>query len=155
MEQIKDKNTLPFDMTVDVGRLIGKKVLTNDGKKIGKIKGLNIHPNELTIEGIRVDRGMFEVDQYIDENYIKSLSQDGAVLKSIPVTEYVGMEVYDSMGKKVGKIMDVSRSKMTNTLNSLKVKLEDSGKEMVIMSDYVAVCGTSCMLKEPWDLKAS
>lgn len=154
MEQIKH-NSLTFDKTIDMSKVIGKKVLTNEGKKIGKIKGINLHPTDLTIEGIRVDTGMFDVNKYIDGSYIKSITYEGAVLKTTPVTEYRGLEVYDSLGKKIGKVTDVSRSKMTNSLNSIKVKLSENGNEVIIMADYVAACGTSCMLKEPWELKAS
>lgn len=149
MEQTKH-TTLRFDKTIDIKKVHGKKVLTVDGKAIGKIKSIHIHPTDLSVEGILVDPGMFEMDHYIDSTYIKSLSEDGAVLKIHPVTKVVGLTVFDSLGKKIGKVTEVKRSKMSNKIISIGVEGEGSDKECLITSDYIAAIGTSVMLKEPY-----
>lgn len=148
MEQTKHKS-LPLNETVNVKKVLGQKVLTQDGKSIGKVKAIHIHPSELRIEGIKIDTGMFEPDHYIDKNYINSLTEHGAVLKITPVTEFVGLKVYDSIGRYVGKVKEINRSKLTNKLISIKVDAEDSKEETVITSDYIAAIGDSVMLNEP------
>lgn len=148
IEQTKHKS-IPLAETVDTRRILGQKVLTHDGKKIGKIKSIHIHPKELTVEGIKVDPGMFEPDHYIDNNYISSLTGMGAVLKVMPVTEYIGLTVYDSLGKKIGKVKDIRRSKLTNKLISIDVDAEGSKEDLVITADYISAIGESVMLKEP------
>jgi sporulation protein YlmC with PRC-barrel domain len=152
MEQTKHKS-LPFKETVEAKKILGKKVLTKDGKDIGKIKAIHIHPTQLTVEGIHVDTGLFYVDQYIDENYIKSLSEEGAVLKINPATNLINLIVYDSLGKKVGRVKNVNRSKLTNTLRSITVDLDGEGHDFVINADYIAMVGDNIMLKEPFMLK--
>ena len=149
MEQTKH-TTMTFGKTIDIKRIQGKKVLTSDGKQIGKIKSIHIHPGKLSVEGIIVDPGMFEVDHYIDSTYIKSLSNEGAVLNMNPATEIVGLTVFDSLGKKIGKIEEVNRSKLSNKIISIRVEGSGIDKECKISADYIAAIGTNVMLKEPY-----
>jgi sporulation protein YlmC with PRC-barrel domain len=151
MEQIKHK-TLPFKDTIQVKNIIGTKVLTNDGNAIGKVRAIHVHPQELTIEGIQVDTGWFEIDQYIDTNYIQSMTGDAVVLKMTPVTKLVGLNVYDALGKDIGKVINVHRSRMTNKLLSVTVQYGETGEELVITADYIATTGHAVMLKEPFKI---
>ena len=152
MEQTKHK-TIPFKETVEVKKILGKKVITHDGEKIGKVKAVHIHPKELTVEGIVVDTGMLYVDQYIDEGYIKLLNEEGAVLKINPSTNLIDVTVIDSTGKKVGKVKAVNRSKLTNTLLSIKVDVDGLPEDFIITADYIASRGENIVLKEPIDIK--
>jgi sporulation protein YlmC with PRC-barrel domain len=147
MEEIKHKS-LPIDKTVDIKDVVGKKVLTNDGKKIGKVKSVHLHPSDLTIEGIKVDPGWFEADHYVGENYIEKMTDDAVILNMTPVTEYLGMEVHDSDGKKVGTVKAVNRSKKTNKLMSIVVKQDEGEEDFHVSSDYISAIGHSVMLKE-------
>lgn len=142
-------NTIPFEETIEVGAVIGKKVLTDDGKKIGKVKSLHIHQSDLSVEGVLVDPGMFEPVQYIDKGYIKSITTEGVILKVTPVTDFIDKLVYDSTGKKIGKVIVINRGKKTNTLLSITVKRNDKGDDQIIMADYISVVGEAVMLKEP------
>ena len=45
MKETKHKS-LPLDEAPDIKEVIGKKVLTNDGKNIGKIRTIRIDPKE-------------------------------------------------------------------------------------------------------------
>ena len=148
MENIK-YHMLPFRDTIEVSQVVGKKVLTKDGKNIGKVKSVHIHPRELTLEGIVVDPGMFDAYQFIGAGYIGSITDEGVVLNIHPVTEYVGVKVFDFTGKEIGKVKEVYRSNQTNTL--LSILVERSGKEdMVIRADYIAAAGKNIVLKEPF-----
>jgi len=148
METIKH-NTLPFKDTIEVSDVVGRKVLTKDGKEIGKVKSVHIHPRELTIEGIVIDPGFFDANQFIGAGYIGSMTDEGIVLNIVPVTEYMGVKVFDFTGKEIGKVKDVNRSKQTNTL--LSILVDRSGKEdVVIRADHIATAGNNIVLKEPF-----
>ena len=148
MESIKH-NTLPFKDTIEVSEVVGKKVLTKDGKNIGKVKSVHIHPRDLTVEGIVIDPGFFDANQYMGAEYISSITDEGVVLKIHPVTDYVGLKVFDYTGKEIGKVKEVNRSKQTNTLYSILVSRK--GKEdVLIRADYIAAAGKNIVLREPF-----
>ncbi len=147
MKETKHKS-LSLNEAPDVRDIIGKKVLTKDGKNIGKIRTIRIDPKDLTIEGIEVDTGLFRIDQYFGKNYIKTITEQGAILKITPVDDIVGHTVYDSTGKSVGEIKGIKRSKKTNKLLSITMYSDLYKEDVTIDSDYIASCGESCILKE-------
>ncbi len=148
MKEIKHKS-LSLNETLDIRNAFGKKVLTKDGKNIGKIRTIRIDPNDLTIEGIEVDTGLFKIDQYFGKNYIKTITEQGAILKITPVDDIIGHIVYDSTGKSVGEIKSIKRSKKTNKLLSITMYSDLYKEDITIDADYIASCGVSCILKEP------
>ena len=150
LDEIKHKS-LPLNQSVEVKNILGKKVLTQDGKNIGKIHSIRINPKKLTIEGIEVDTGLFKVDKYIGKNYIKTLTDQGAILKITPVDDIVGLQVFDSTGKSIGEIKAIKKSKKTNRLLSITMYSDIYKDDITIDSHYIENCGDSCLLKEPID----
>lgn len=148
MENIKH-NTLPFKDTIELSDVVGRKVLTKDGKNIGKVKSVHMHPKDLTIEGIVIDPGFFDAYQFIGASYIDSMTGEGIVLNILPVTEYVGVKVFDFTGKEIGKVKEVNRSNQTNNLLSILVN-RDGKEDVVIRADYIATAGKNIVLKEPF-----
>jgi len=148
MKEIKHKS-LSLRDAPDIKNILGKKVLTKDGKNIGKIRTIRIDPKDLTIEGIEVDTGLFKIDQYFGKNYIKTLTEEGAILKINPIDDIVGHTVYDSTGKSVGEIKSIKRSKKTNRLLSITMYSDLYKDDITIDADYIASSGVSCILKEP------
>jgi len=148
MKETKHKS-LSLNEAPDIRAIIGKKVLTSDGKNIGKIRTIRIDPKDLTIEGIEVDTGLFKIDQYFGKNYIKTITEQGAILKITPVDDIVGHTVYDSTGKSVGEIKSIKRSKKTNRLLSITMYSDLYKENVIVDADYIASCGESCILKEP------
>ena len=148
IKEIKHKS-LPLDKAVEVKNAIGKKVLTKDGKNLGKIRSVRINPDKLTIEWIEVDTGLFKIDWYIGKNYIKRITGQGAMLTIDPVDEIIGHEVFDSTGKSIGEIKSVKRSKKTNKLLQISVYSDLYEDTIEIDSHYIENCGDSCILKEP------
>ena len=148
MKEVKHKS-LSLNEALDIREALGKKVLTKDGKNIGKIRTIRIDPKDLTIEGIEVDTGLFKIDQYFGKNYIKTITEQGAILKITPIDDIVGHTVYDSTGKSVGEIKSIKRSKKTNKLLSITMYSDLYKENVTIDADYIASCGDSCILKEP------
>jgi len=148
MKEIKHKS-LSLSESKDIRDVLGKKVLTKDGKNIGKIRTIRIDPKDLTIEGIEVDTGLFKIDQYFGKNYIKTITEQGAILTITPVDDIIGHTVFDSTGKSVGEIKSIKRSKKTNRLLSITMYSDLYKEDVNIDADYIASCGESCILKEP------
>ncbi len=143
---IKHKG-LPMHQTVETSRIVGKKVMSRDGNKVGKIEAIHIHPRRLTIEGIKVDTGIFGMDEYIGKNYIDSLTSQGAVLRIVPIKNFVGLPVHDSTGKKVGKVKKIERSRKTNNIVSMVVRQGLLKKDLTFQRKHIKDVGKSVMLK--------
>ncbi len=148
MKETKHKS-LSLSEAPDIKDVLGKKVLTKDGKNIGKIRTIRIDPKDLTIEGVEVDTGLFKIDQYFGKNYIKTITEQGAILKINPVDDIVGHTVFDSTGKSVGEIKSIKRSKKTNRLLSITMYSDLYKDNVTVDADYIASCGDGCILKEP------
>ena len=134
--EIKNQSK-PLEKTVEVSKILGKAVISKDGRKLGSIQSIHIHPTNLTVEGIRVKRGMLQTDDYIGREYIQSLTTSGAVLKILPVKEMMGLEVFDMNGKRIGKVKAINRSKKSNIITTFTVErgfrkedAEFSGKDI-------------------------
>jgi sporulation protein YlmC with PRC-barrel domain len=106
--------SLPIDQTINDSVLIGKRVLGKDGEPIGEVCGIYLDPHNLTLEAIRVNSGLFSYDHYIGRNFISELSDQGVVLTFTPTTEFVGKEVIDLKGKRLGIVKEVRRIGPTN-----------------------------------------
>jgi len=135
MYEIKYK-TDTLRNSIPAGDILKKKVIARNGKKVGEIGGIYIHPKRLTVEGIKVKKGILEVGDFIGKGYIQSLNHEGAMLKITPVRELLHMLVYDSAGKKIGKVKDVKRSNKTNNISSVVI---DRG----LLKDDAIVLGSS------------
>ena len=142
---------MPLDKTVEMKDILGKKVLTKDGANLGKVRSIRIDPKKLTIEGIEVDTGLFKVDKYIGKNYIKTMTDQGAILKINPVEDIVGHQVFDSTGKSIGEIKSIKKSKKTNKLLSITLYSDIYKDNITVDGHYIESCGDSCILKESID----
>jgi len=140
----------PLEKTVEVSKVIGKNVISRDGRRLGTIQAIHIHPTDLTVEGIRVKRGMLQTDDYIGREYIQSLTQSGAVLKILPVKEMMGLDVFDMNGRKVGKIKAISRSKKTNSIVSFTVERGFRKKDAEFSGKDIKEVGKGVILKVPY-----
>lgn len=147
--EIKHKSK-PLEKTVEISKILGKDVISKDGKRLGTIENVHIHPTNLTVEGIRVKRGMFAMDDYIGKNYIQSLTQSGAVLKILPVKDMMGLEVFDMNGKRIGKIKTITRSKKTNTIVSFTVERGFRKKDAAFSGKDIKEVGKGVILKVPF-----
>jgi sporulation protein YlmC with PRC-barrel domain len=137
----------PFAKTVETSKISGKRVISRDGRKLGFIEAIHIHPTRLTVEGIRVKRGLFEMQDYIGREYIQSLTTSGAVLKIVPAREIMGLTVYDLHGKRVGKIKSINRSRKTNNIVSFTVGRGFRRKDAVIPGKQIKEIGKGVTLR--------
>src|SRR4030042_1450626 len=147
--EIKNQSK-PLEKTVEVSRILGKTVISKDCRKLGTIQAIHIHPTHLTVEGIRVKRGMFETDDYIGREFIQSLTQSGAVLKILPVKEMIGLDVFDMNGRKIGKIKAISRSKKSNVVVSFTVERGFRKEDAEFSGKDIKEVGKGVILRVPF-----
>lgn len=101
-------------------RLTGIPVISKSGEIIGHVSELRL--NGFNVEGIIVKRFFSLRSVFIDKLFIKVFNQNEVLLKVNPVTELLGVKVYDGSGRKLGKIKKIVRGNNNNDFKSLIVK---------------------------------
>ena len=143
MTEIKHKS-LAVRNTVKISEIVGEKVLSKDGSEFGHVKEIHLDPEDFTIEGISVVRGLFKESVYIGKDYIKSLNRQGAMLTIIPVKDLTGKDVINDEGVKVGEVKTVNMMNKTNNIES--VVIDDKGIETIVPWSSIGEIGESMML---------
>ena len=100
MEEVHHQS-IPFREGVSIRKIFGSKVLAKNGKEIGRVSDVFVLGKRLHIEGIQINRGLLEEDQFIGSSLIESLNTDAVVLNDVPSTEGRGLSVYDAGGHYV------------------------------------------------------
>ncbi|MDO8633718.1 MAG: PRC-barrel domain-containing protein [archaeon] len=153
MQEIRQINKIT-DSGIKVHGLKGKKVMALNGKEVGKITEIRLDPKSLNLDGIEMDRGFFGLDTFIGRNYIASLSIEGAVLNMTPVTDYKGLQVFDSNGKEVGKVKEIRTDGNTNNIAAIVVGTGLLSNDVIFSKSDVKSVGESIMLNSAFDEKA-
>lgn len=141
-------NTLPFDSTVNISNLIGRKLVSSKGFVVGKINEVKINALNMKIEGVVVKRGFFR-KIYIDKNYIEKISSNSIILSIEPSIFLKGKKVITSEGKVLGGVGEINRIKETNDVESFIVK-PFFRKAFVVPFSAVQMMGKSIMLKKSY-----
>ncbi|MBI2545888.1 PRC-barrel domain-containing protein [Candidatus Woesearchaeota archaeon] len=132
--------------SVETSKIIGKKVLAASGQRIGSIRAIYLNPNDLAVQGITVKRGAFEHDDCFSASQIKSLGKDGAVLSVTPISELIGLKVYDAAGRNIGKVKRVQPGK--NRIKSIVIHRGMLEKDLIVEEEEIAQIGDSVMLNK-------
>ncbi|MBI4044992.1 MAG: PRC-barrel domain-containing protein [Candidatus Diapherotrites archaeon] len=148
MREIKESK-LDYELTIRADDLKGKRVLAKNGKEIGKISEIRLDPGTFSFTGIKVNRGLLELDAFIGKEYIDSVSADGAILNITPVTDYEGLKVFDSDGKPVGKVREIRREGNTNNISAIVVDRGILKNDVVLSKSDVKSVGESIILNVP------
>ncbi|MFH1306586.1 MAG: PRC-barrel domain-containing protein [Candidatus Micrarchaeota archaeon] len=147
MVRIKHKS-IQMGKTLNIKSVMGSRVIAKNGKVVGNVMDIHLHPKKLSIEGIRVQKGKF-LGGYIGKGYIKSITRYGVMLEIVPFTEYIGKKVLDNRGKKVGVVESIQRNKKTNHILSITVNRWMPGrKRLVIKAGDIAEAGTRIVLRK-------
>lgn len=136
MEEIRHRQAQVRE-GIAIRSVMGAKVLAKNGKEVGKVSEIYVHPDKLEVEGVRVHRGILKEDQFIGKGLIKTMNREAVVLADIPATELNGLEVYDSKGLHVGHVMRVNRVSNTNRLRSLEVDRGIVKPHLVVQGEHV------------------
>ncbi len=139
----------PVEETVDLTQVVGKSVVSRDGEWIGKVESIHMDPVTFTLEGVTINRGFLNESEYVGREYVKSISRRGVVLQINPVTEAVGLPVYDVRGKRIGEVGTVERRKKTNRLSTIHVKRGWFKKSLIVPRNAIKTVNKGVMLNIP------
>ena len=122
---------------------LGKKVVSKSGEPLGKTKDVLF--DQKGIKGIIV--GKIFSKFYIDSTFFKS-AEDKIILSIDPIISLIGKEVFDSDGKKLGKVVDVLRKDHKNDLKAILIKRKFYSKKKEIPKIDISVSKKNIILKE-------
>lgn len=120
MEEVVDK-TKAYEDTLDLDEIIGVKVLSEKGFRVGRVSQLRINAEEKSIEGILVKRGIFKGYLFIGRTYFETLSSEAIILNIEPSVLLRGKKVVAYDGEVIGKIKDIIRVAKTNSIKNIVV----------------------------------
>jgi sporulation protein YlmC with PRC-barrel domain len=138
-----DRNILKFESVKDY---LGKKVVSKSGKTIGSVKDVLFTGNG--IKGIIVAKGLSKF--YVDSAYLNTVSKK-AMLSINPITLFLGKEVFDVDGRRLGKVIDVIRKNNTNDFEAIVVKKRIYSKGVEIPKSNIDVMKNNIILNKSYE----
>src|SRR3989338_7559475 len=139
-------NTLAYEKTLDLRKILQKKVISKNGLFVGKVKELRMSEDGLRLEGVLIKRGIFKRKLYLGKKYIDRLTYDSIILNADPFLLLKGIKVITSEGEVVGRVKDFVRKSLSNDIEQLTVGSLMRGKFNIPVS-YVKSRGYSIILK--------
>ena len=144
------KTERSLEKTINLKKLIGKRVISKGGKIIGRILEIRISPISLNIEGILVRRNIHKKSMYIGRSYFSRLSQE-AVILNIEVSVLIkDKQVIDSKGKIIGKVKEVVRKGTRNDIKGVYVR-SLFRRKFFIPESKIAYVNQSVVLKPKYN----
>lgn len=132
--------------TVSARHFLGKKVYSTSGDHVGRVHDVVLKNNALA--------GLLVVGKkllFIDYEYCTSGAVDGIVLKIDPVTMLKGKIVFDSQGRKLGKVKSIERENNKNYCSKLVVRKGLFSRPRLIPYDEVEVSKKNIILSRAYD----
>lgn len=123
---------------------IGKTVYSKKGEIIGKIYDIVLKKGCLAGVLVKGKRKVF-----IGKEFLGSESKKGMMLKIEPVTSLIGRYVYDSHGKRIGKVSDLKRKSNTNNYSGILVKKSVYRRAFEVSKKDIDVAKKTIVLKKP------
>ena len=124
--------------------LLGKAVIDESGLSIGVSEKVLIDKKNLDFVGVSVDKGLLNKGLTIGKDYVEKVTPYAIFLKIRVAYELKGMKVFDSSGKKVGKVKEVKLVGNKNIIKSLTVS---SGfKSFDILPEFIDKIGYNILL---------
>jgi len=121
---------------------LGKKVYAKKGDFIGYVRDVMFKGN--IIQGIFV-KGKRNI--FIGKEFFEHESEEAFVLSIDPVVCLIGKQVFDSAGKRIGKVIDIKRKSNANTYSELIIKKVFYRRAFSIPKEDVSVAKQNIILK--------
>ncbi|MCR4285225.1 MAG: PRC-barrel domain-containing protein [archaeon] len=140
----------PLDRTINLRKLIGKRVLSKGGEIVGRISEIRINPVGFGLEGILVRGNVLKKQIYIGRNYFSKISKD-AVILNIEVSVLIkNKKVITSKGEIIGRVKEVVRNGTRNDLKGVYVRSLFS-REFFIPASKMEYVNKSIVLKPKYE----
>ncbi|MFH1589488.1 MAG: PRC-barrel domain-containing protein [archaeon] len=138
------------NQTILVGArsFLGRKVFSKSGNKVGRVKDLILKKDKLVGFLVKGKKKIF-----IDMEYVASDSEKAIMLSTDPVIDFIGKQVFDSEGKKIGKVTDLDRKTNANNFNALIVKHKFYSRPIIIPKKDVDVSQENIILNKKFEKK--
>ncbi|MBD3247110.1 hypothetical protein GF378_00635, partial [Candidatus Pacearchaeota archaeon] len=88
---------------------------------------------------------------FIGKEFLGGESKKGMILKIEPVTSLISRQVYDSHGKRIGKVSGLKRKSKTNNYSAILVKKSVYRRAFEIPKKEIDVAKKTIVLKKPLD----
>lgn len=147
-ERILSENLTRLDNKKRLKSILGKKVYSKRGEIVGTV--VDVLTNNSRYVGILVNS---KRKIFIDKDYIQNDAEDSVILSIEPVTQLIGKEVIDCEGKRLGKVIDVSRPSHKNDYAALIVKKSIISGKKSIPKREVAVAQKNIILNTAYDIR--
>ncbi|MBN1275725.1 PRC-barrel domain-containing protein [Candidatus Woesearchaeota archaeon] len=111
------KRLSTMDNTTTVKDYFGKKVYSTSGDYVGRVYDVVLYEGAyvgLLVQGRR--------KLFIDKDYCEPETVDNIILKVDPVTMLRGKVVFDSEGKRLGRVVGFERTGVRNTCDTILVR---------------------------------
>ncbi|OIO80484.1 hypothetical protein AUJ84_03420 [Candidatus Pacearchaeota archaeon CG1_02_32_132] len=143
-EIIKDKSLM--EHTRSVKELLGLRVLSRSGEKIGAVKDVRYSLRAMNIKGIFTRHPKIG-NLYIGSDYIEIISKDSILLSIDPAILNMNKKVITHQGKVLGKVKKIERVGNTNIISKMHIR-RFLHKAFVIKLSDIGNNGDSIILKE-------
>lgn len=144
------KGAVPFEKTINLKEVLGRKVISKNGRIVGRIHEIRMADNGTHVAGVIISRGLFKSKIFLSEGYINRLTEDSIVLNIDPFVLFKNLKVVSSEGEIIGKVVDFVRGDNTNDVVTMIVKGFMRGK-FNVSSSFVKSVGYSIILKQNYE----
>lgn len=134
--------------TIDSEDMKGKRVIAEDGHVVGDVDSFLINPVTLSIESLKVTKGLFSSEYFIGRNYIDKVGKDGVILNITPSEEFVGKKVYNIEAEELGEVKEIKRMGNTNDIVSIVVDTGIGKDDIEITSDEIKEIGKNFIVEK-------
>ena len=70
------KGAIPFEKTINLKEVLGRKVISKNGRIVGRVHEVRMADNGTHAAGILISRGLFKSKIFLSEGYINNLTED-------------------------------------------------------------------------------
>lgn len=141
------KKEAELEKTVNVKKLIGKKVLSEGGTIVGSICEIRLDPNGFDFEGIVVSSNVGNL--YVGKSYFSTISDYSIILNTELSPLVKGRKVLTIDGKVLGKVRKVNRKGTSNEIDSLLVS--SFWKKYLLPVSIIKQIASAVLIKSKYD----
>lgn len=124
---------------------LGKKVYSTSGDRVGRVKDIVLYQDK--VAGLIVKgRGKL----FIHKDYVQPETVDAILLTIDPINLLKGKLVFDSDGRKLGKVKDIERNTTANDCDNLVVRKNLFSKPRMISYKDVSVSKRNIILSKAY-----
>ncbi|MFT4326202.1 MAG: PRC-barrel domain-containing protein [Candidatus Woesearchaeota archaeon] len=123
--------------------ILGKEVVDSKGYVLGIVQKIHIDKHTHVITGITIDEGFMKPDLFVGLDFVKNFGIDAIFLHPIPREKYIGLQVVNAEGKKIGKVIHTEMKK--GKVQEFEIKTLFNKK--ILLPEEIKKIGTVIVLK--------